>query len=326
MEIKTVLVTVNYTGAHWQRLGQALAPARIIHLDSNDSGGLTSAVAEADVAILRGDIDDRFLAGQNLRWIHCDHAGIEKSARREILEKGVILSSSAGRSAPALAEHAFLFMLNLSYSFPRFLAAQRQHQWGVEGQDALRGLVGKTVGILGMGNTGRELALRCKAFGMRVLAYRRKAEELESIDRLYASERGEGLDELLQESDYVVLALSLSDQTHHLLGERELGLMKDTAYLVNMARGNIVDEAALLQALESGAIAGAGLDTFATEPLPTQSPLWDAPNVLITPHVTPQVPDRTGASLDIICENIRRYRAGEPLLNALSMRDVYTKG
>lgn len=326
MDIKTALVTVNYTGAHWQRLEQALAPARIIRLDKNDSDQLNAAIAEADVAILHGDIDDRYLAGQNLCWIHCDHAGIEKSARQEILQKGVVLSSSAGRSAPALAEHAFLFMLNLSYSFPRFLDAQRQHQWGIEGQDSLRGLVGKTVGILGMGHTGRELAARCKAFGMRVLAYRRRAEESEHIDQLYASERGEGIDDLLQESDYVVLALSLSDQTHHLLGARELGLMKKSAFLVNMARGHIVDEKALLQALQGGAIAGAGLDTFAVEPLPASSPLWDAPNVLITPHVTPQVPDRTSASLDIICENIGRYRAGEPLLNALIMRDVYSKG
>ncbi|MGY8826628.1 MAG: D-2-hydroxyacid dehydrogenase [Candidatus Latescibacterota bacterium] len=304
---------------------QALAPARIIHLDGSDETELEQAIAEADIAILRGDLDDRFLNRKSLRWIHCDHAGIEKSARRSLIEAGMIISGSAGRSAPALAEHAFLFMLAFSYRFPRFLDAQRQHQWGVEGQDQLRGLVGKTVGILGMGHTGSELAYRCKAFGMRVLAYRRRAELLESVDQLYAVERGQGLGELLAESDYVVLALSLSDQTHHLLGTKEFGQMKESAFLVNMARGSIIDEGALLAALEKGHIAGAGLDTFSTEPLPSDSPLWDLPNVLITPHVTPQIPDRTGASLDIICENIRRYRAGESLLNTLNLSDVYTR-
>ena len=121
-----------------------------------------------------------------------------------------------------------------------------------------------------------------------------------------------------------MLAVPLSDATHHLIGERELQLMKPSAYLINMARGAVVDEAALLGALQAGRIAGAGLDTFEREPLPPESPLWDAPNTLITPHTTPQVSDRTGRSLAIIEENARRYRSGEPLLNLLRPEDVYT--
>jgi phosphoglycerate dehydrogenase-like enzyme len=243
-----------------------------------------------------------------------------------VFEKGLLVSSSAGRSSPVLAEHAILFMLALAYNFTGFYEAQKAHRWGIPGQDQLRGLFGRTIGIVGLGNTGTELAVRAKALGMRVLGYRRRATEPPAgVDRLYATERGEPLDELLTESDFVVLAVPLSDATHHLIGERELRLMKPAARLVNMARGAVIDEAALLRALREGWIAGAGLDTFAQEPLPPDSPLWDAPNVLITPHTTPQVPDRTGRSLDIIEENARRYRAGQPLLNQLMPEDVYTK-
>ena len=126
-------------------------------------------------------------------------------------------------------------------------------------------------------------------------------------------------------SDFVVLATPLSDATHHLIGARELALMKSTAVLVNMARGGVVDETALIETMRAGGIAGAGLDVFAQEPLPADSPLWDLPNVAITPHTTPQVPDRTGRSLEMIVENVQRFRAGEPLLNLLTPADIYTQ-
>jgi phosphoglycerate dehydrogenase-like enzyme len=159
---------------------------------------------------------------------------------------------------------------------------------------------------------------------MQVLGYRRRATRSPlGVDELYSADAGEGLDALLRRSDFVVLALGLSDATHQLVGERELNLIGPSGYLINMARGPIVDEAALARALYDRRIAGAGLDTFAVEPLPQDSPLWDAPNTLITPHVTPAVPDRTARSLDIISENVRRFQAGEPLLNALAPEDVY---
>jgi phosphoglycerate dehydrogenase-like enzyme len=326
-EITTVLTTVAYSGNHMERLRTAFAPAEFIHLSRSDDLGIASALERADVAVLAGDLDERFLRAPRLRWIHCDHAGLNKSARPEVFDRGMLVTSSAGRSSPVLAEHAMLFMLALSFNFPAFLDAQREHRWGIPGQDALRGLFGKTVGIAGLGNTGLELAVRAKAFGMRVLGYRRRATETPpGVDRLYSADRGDALDELLQESDFVVLAVPLSDATHHLIGERELRLMKPAAYLVNMARGAVIDEAALVRALYEGWIAGAGLDTFTQEPLPPESPLWEAPHTLITPHTTPQVPDRTGRSLDIICENVRRYRAGEPLINALTPEDVYSRG
>ena len=323
-EIGVVLLTVRWADEYVERLRQALGDVEIVR--TQDRAEIERTLRRADVAVLSGDLDDRFADAPNLRWVHCDHAGLNKSARPWVFERGLLVTSSSGRSAPALAEHAILFMLLFSYRFPAFLEAQRQHRWGIPGQDQLRGLIGRTVGVVGLGNTGQELAARAQALKMRVLGYRRRAEAVPGVDRLYAAERGDSLDDLLRESDFVVLATPLSDATHHLIGARELGLMKRSAVLVNMARGGVVDEAALLAALREGQIAGAGLDTFAVEPLPPDSPLWDAPNVLITPHTTPQVPDRTGRSLEMIAENIRRYRAGERMLNLLTPDDVYTHG
>jgi phosphoglycerate dehydrogenase-like enzyme len=326
-EIKNVLVTLEHAEAHMTRLKEALAPANIIHLSQKDASGIEEALKVADVALLHGDLDDRFLNAPNLRWIHCDHAGLNKSARPEVFEKGIIVTSSAGRSGPVLAEHVMYFSLALTYKFTSFYAAQQAHQWGIPDQNDLRGLYGKTMGILGLGNTGKELALRAKAFNMRVLGYRRSETDIpDNVDKLFCSDRGDTLDELLRESDIVALVLPLSNETHHLIGKRELKLMKPSAFLVNLARGAVIDENALLSALREGTIAGAGLDTFETEPLPADSPLWDAPHTLITPHCTPAVPDRNGRSLEFIRHNIQAYRTGGAMVNQLSQKDVYTKG
>lgn len=320
----TMVTTLRYQGDHWRRLTEALAGVEILRFENPEAPGFFEALARADFAIIEKDADQRFYDQPRLRWIHVDHAGLDKAARPEAFRPGLALTGSAGRSAPVLAEHALFFALSLTYNAPAFYEAQRAHQWGVPGQDDLRGLFGRTIGIVGMGNTGRELSVRAKAFGMDVLAFRRRSGETPpGVDRVFCADAGDSLDELLVASDFVVLALSLSTATHHLIGARELDLIGPKGFLINMARGPIVDEAALIVALQEGRIAGAGLDTFAIEPLPADSPLWDAPRTVITPHVTPAVPDRTGRSLDIICENIRRFKAGEPLLNKLTREDIY---
>ncbi|MDE2404577.1 MAG: D-2-hydroxyacid dehydrogenase [Sphingomonadales bacterium] len=324
MQGLTVVTTLRYQGAHWEQLAAALAGAEIVRFDSPDAPGFETALARANVAILEKDPPARFFTHPKLRWVHVDHAGLDKSARPEAFRPGLVVTGSAGRSAPVLAEHALFFALALSYDFAAFHASQREHRWGVPGQEQLRGLFGRTIGIIGLGNTGRELAARASAFGMRVLGYRRRAgESVPHVDRLYSADAGDSIDELLRDSDFVVLALTLSDATHHLIGPRELDLIGPAGFLINMARGPIVDEGALVDALYARRIAGAGLDTFAVEPLPADSRLWDAPRTLITPHVTPAVPDRTARSLDIICDNIRRFKAGEPLRNRLTEQDIY---
>lgn len=322
----TVVSTLAYEGEHWRRLEQALAGAEVLRFAMPDEPGFAEALERSDVAILAKDPDERFYRVPRLRWIHIDHAGLDKAAKPEAFREGLVITGSAGRSAPVLAEHALFFALNLAYRAPAFFEAQQAHRWGIPGQADLRGLFGRTIGIVGFGNTGRELAARSKAFGMRVLAYRRRSEETPGdVDRMFSFGAGDRLDTLLAESDFVVLALGLTEATYHLIGERELDLIGPKGYLINMARGPIVDESALVRAVQQGRIAGAGLDTFEIEPLPQDSLLWDLPNVIITPHVTPAVPDRTARSLEIILENIRRFVAGEPMLNQLTPEDVYTR-
>ena len=178
-----------------------------------------------------------------------------------------------------------------------------------------------------MGYTGKAVAVRAKAFDMTVLGYGRTPEALpEGVDKIWYADKGDTIDSLLKESDIVVLTIRLSDETYHLIDERELNLMKPTAYLVNMSRGAVVNETALHKALVDKTIAMAASDVFETEPLPKESPLWDLPNFVITPHCTPEVSDLALNGLTIICENIKRYCEGTPLVNLVTAKDVYTKG
>ena len=268
------------------------------------------------------------LSAPKLKWVHCDHSGLTRSARPEVFERGLIVTGSAGRSGPALAEHVLMFSLMLCSHYPHFYEAQKRHEWRRTPEMAgLRALYGRTIGILGMGHTGVELATRAKAFDMRVLGYRRRDLPAPAgVDRMYCADKGETIDPILDEADVLALVLNLSDATHHLIDAPALKRMKRSAIIVNLSRGAVIDQDALIAALNAGELAGAGLDVTDPEPLPAGHPLWDTPNVLITPHFTAAVPDKLDRSLDVITENFRRYRAGEPMLNRMTEEDLWTKG
>lgn len=322
--IDSVLVTVPYGERHRERLRNLFSPADIIECDRRDDQGIRRALRDADVAVIAGDVDGRFLEAPKLKWVHCEQAGIERSARPEVFELGLLVTGAAGRSAPALAEHVLYFMLGLAYRSADFHEAARAQRWGIEGQQRLRALRGATVGLIGMGHTATALLPVLDALGMETLVYRRMAEKPPYVARLYAQGRGDTPAELLRASDFVVLACSLNNSTRNLVDATSLASMKRSAFLINVARGGLVDETALVEALRTGRIAGAGLDTFSVEPLPVGHPLWSAPNVLITPHVTPPLRDRTDRSLDILADNVERFRAGHPLLNLLTPADLFT--
>ena len=325
--IKKVLATVPYTGEHWDILEKALEPAEIIRVKHSDTLALLDAIKDVDVAIVAGNVTKEMLAAaKNIKWIHGDFAGLNDSAHPEIYERGIILSSSAGRSAEVLAEHAFYFMLSFIYDAKQLEENQRSHVWDAKAIAERRGLITKTLGIIGYGNTGKHLVKLARAFGMRILVYSRTARPLpEGVTKFYSKERGDTIDELLKESDIITLSMSLSDNTQHMIDERAFNLMKPTAFLINMARGAVIEENALYKSLVNKTIAGCGSDVFEKEPLPPDSPLWDLPNLYITPHNTPAVEDKVEASMRYILENIRHYKAGEPLVNVLDKRDLYTK-
>lgn len=327
-EIKKALVTAYLKPENQEKLRAALAPAEVTFCTPYVPGAqekIAQAAKDADVCILNGDLNDAILAGEHLKWIHCCHAGLDRSARPEVFQRGIILTSSSGRSAPALAEHALMFLLGLTYDLPMLMRAQAQHKWAVSREYAAKtGLYGKTIGVIGLGKTGQEVARLAKQFSMTVLGWRRSSKPVEHVDEIYASEEGGKLELLLARCDYAVLCIELNDQTFHLIGAPQLAAMKQSAFLINLGRGKLVDEPALVSALKAGEIAGAGLDTFEVEPLPPESELWDMPNVIITPHCTPALPDREERMLSYVFQNIQAYRSGGAFVNRLSEKNIYT--
>ena len=327
-EIKNVLVTAYIKPENQKKLEQALAPANVTFCVPYGPGAKeknAQAAKGKDVCILNGDLDDSILASEELKWVHCCRAGVEKSTKPEVFERGIILTSSSGRSAPALAEHALMFMLSLTYDLPMLTRAQKEHKWAVSREYSEKtGMYRKTVGVIGLGKTGSEVARLVKSFDMKVLAWDRRRKEAQNVDQVYGAENGDNLNGLLAQCDYVVLSLELNDQTFHIIDAAQLAAMKKTAFLVNMGRGGLVNEPAMIEALKNGGIAGAGLDTFETEPLPSESPLWNLPNVIITPHITPQLPDKEERMLDYVYQNIKAYRENGTFVNRVTLRNMLT--
>ena len=317
-KLNKVVTTVWYNKEDMHTLRYIFPDAKFVYVDFYDKEKLAEEVKDADSAIIMGDVDDCLLGENTLKWIHCDHAGLNGSARPEVFAKGCFVTGAAGRSAPVLAEHCIYFMMQYCYHTKELLAAQEACHWGVEGSNAWRGLYGRTAGIIGMGNNGKMLADRLHAFGMKIIAYDKyPINGHDYVTRKLVASEGDGVDSLLEESDFVILTLALTDETHHLMNAEAFKKMKKDAFLVNMARGGVVCTEDLIWALENGEIGGAGLDVCEEEPLGADSPLWKQKNVYITPHCTPQVPHRTGRSLEIIRENARRFEAGEPMMNRL---------
>ncbi len=325
-EIRRALVALRWPPDLRDALAAELAPAAVDVVDRADARAFATALERADVAIIAGNADPRFLRAPNLRWLHCDHAGVDGYVPKELLERAIV-TTSAGRSAPALAEHAMYLMLALCQQAPRLARAQRWRVWGIPGLEARRGLHGRRVCIIGTGHIGTELARRCRAFDMTVVGYRRRDTEADpAFHECFSSARGDRLVDASAGANVLVVAAGLNDHSRHLVGAEELSVLAPDALLVNVGRGGVVDEAALVDALRRGRLGGAGLDVVETEPLPVSSPLWNLPNVVITPHATPRMADRDARSFDIVRENIARYRAGEPLRNALTLDDSLEPG
>jgi phosphoglycerate dehydrogenase-like enzyme len=245
----------------------------------------------------------------NLRWIHSTGAGIDSFVSPELAERGVIVTNSSGIYTPAMVEYVLGGMVAIARDFRRLFAQQDERRWDHEPVSG-KELYGRRVGIVGYGETGRYLARVCKALGMEVWATRRRPMVVtgEPLDRLLPSAE---LHELLGACDYVVVAASLNSTTRHLLGEAEFRAFRPGAVLVNVARGGLVDQEALLAALDDGRVAGAFLDVVEPEPLPSDSPLWAHPRVVVTSHISGGSPEGWERAVDLFCRNLPLYLAGE---------------
>ncbi|HUS81886.1 MAG TPA: D-2-hydroxyacid dehydrogenase [Dehalococcoidia bacterium] len=247
----------------------------------------------------------------NLRWFQSTSAGVDELIDAGFSERGVAVTTSSGVHATPIAEYALHLMLMFAKQAARSLKAQQERRWDrftpAELKDA-------TVGVVGLGQIGSEVARLAKGFGCRVLAMDRARTDAGPADELLPPS---DLQRLLAESDYVVLSVPLSNETRRMIGEAELRAMRPSAVLINVCRGAVVDEEALVRALKEGRIAGAGLDVFEREPLPPESELWGMENVIISPHVSGANIHYFERAAPIFCENLRRYLDGHPLLNLI---------
>jgi phosphoglycerate dehydrogenase-like enzyme len=260
-----------------------------------------------------------------LRWAHTGSAGVSAGLVQAVREAGVVLTNAAGIYAEPMADTVLAMMLHFSRGLDVAVRAQARRRWDKGPYDAadapVRELAECTVGILGLGGIGRAVARRAAALGMRVLATRRRGSEgPEGVEVLSGPD---ALDRMLPRCDFLVVAVPQTAETRAMIGARELALLPAGAVLVNVARGGVVDEEALTDALRAGRLRGAGLDVFAREPLPEGSPLWSLPNVLVTPHVSGASHRFWRRQTDLITQNIRRYAAGEPLLNTVDLQAGY---
>lgn len=276
---------------------------------------------------LPAELFDRILArAPDLRWVHSATAGVERVLTPASRARDLTITNARGVFSRPIAEYVMMMILAVSRRLPSLLELQAERTWQPLESRELRDV---TVGIVGLGSLGRAVGALATAFGCRVLATRRRPEAgahavdgagdepylgTVMLDRVLPPEQ---LPELLAESDFVVLAAPLTEDTNGLIGEDAIAALKPGAWVINVARGELIDDFALGRALREGRVGGAVLDTFREEPLPPQSPLYDLPNVILTPHTSWSSTRVLDRSVDLFCENLRRYAAGRPLVNVI---------
>jgi phosphoglycerate dehydrogenase-like enzyme len=275
---------------------------------------------------------------RNLRWIQIPSVGMNENVGGFVWREApqIQVTTASGLPSVTMAQYIAAAILSHAHGFGRLGHYRDVRNWSVRGEFQSIGLVGRTLGLLGYGGTGRRAAHIAHALGMRVVAVRRSGEAepparfrvpaIEALDRGIEPAEIWGLDKLdrlLRESDYLACTLPLTAETQGLIGTRELVLLRPSAVVINVSRGPIFDEPALIDALRSGRLAGAALDVFETEPLPDDSPLWDLPNVLLSPHASGTHDRVSEYTADLFLANLERYVTGQPLLNLADRTSGY---
>ncbi len=329
------ILSARYRSRDLERIRAAAPGARLVTVSVD---GLADGPLDDVEVMLRGwlnsDAFDRLLVrAPNLAWVHSATSGVEGALTPAALERGVVVTNARGVFSRPIAEYVLMMILSVSRRLPQLLELQQERTWQpLEGAE-LRDV---TVGIVGLGSIGRAVGALATAFGCRVVAVRRRpgavggeppseasGSEEERAERSFGEAMldrvggPETLPELLGESDFIVLAAPLTPETEGMIDDATLAQVKPGAWLINVARGRLIDERALLRALREGPLGGAVLDTFRDEPLPPTSPFYDLDNVIVTPHTawsSGRVLDR---SVELFCDNLRRFAAGKPLLNVV---------
>jgi phosphoglycerate dehydrogenase-like enzyme len=340
MTAKPVDVLIHYpvSDAQLEALS-AISPR--VRLSFHPEGVLSEIPADvirkAEILLTGKEIPDPEIA-PILRWVQFSYAGIEFAVGHPLLERNEFRATSiSGAASPKVAEYALMALLSLGHKLPMMVQYQGKKIWPPDRWNRFQSveLRGSTVGLLGYGSIARELARLLQPFSVEILATKKDLTDLSEggyisegtgdphgnyFTRLYPPQ---AVRSVLKASDFVVICLPLTDDTRNLMGSREFEAMKPSAYLVALGRGGQVDEDALLHALREKHIAGAVLDVFNTEPLPQESPLWGAPNMVITPHIAGDTSRYTDLIVELFTENLRRYLADEDLLNVYDPEKGY---
>lgn len=312
----TVLVFAKLDDRHIAQIQQVDPRVHVTAVGDHQKG--VEMASQAEVMVGWNVPREAVQRAPKLRWIHSTAAGVDQLLYPEILEREIVVTTSSGIHQP-LVEHVFAMLLALTRRLHVAIRNQTQRRW--ERSQAVGGEIrGKTIGVLGLGHIGAEIAEKARVFGMHVIGTKYTPASVAGVDRVYPPE---GLIEVLRDADVIVVALPLTPKTRGLIGEPELRTMKPTAFLINIGRGPIVQEQALVRALRERWIGGAGLDVFEREPLPADSPLWGMEHVIVTPHVSGTSPGYMDAAVPLLCDNLRRYLDGTPMLNLVDKTRGY---
>jgi phosphoglycerate dehydrogenase-like enzyme len=329
----TPILSGRYRAVDLERIGVAAPGSQVVTVSLE---GLADTDLSKVEAMLRGPMPastfDRLLARcPNLRWVHSATAGVERVLTAQARERGLVITNARGVFSEPIAEYVVMMILAIARRLPQLLELQRERTWQPLDASEIREL---TVGIVGLGSIGLEVARLARDLGASVVATRRSGgsgtavrdgvsdtatDVPVGIEILGAA----GLPELLARSDFVVLALPLTSETEDLFDATRLGQMKAGAWLINVARGRLIDERALVRALREGTLGGAVLDTFRDEPLGPDSPLWNVPNLIVTPHTSWSSGRVLDRSVELFCDNLRRFAAGQTLLNVVDWNRGY---
>jgi phosphoglycerate dehydrogenase-like enzyme/glyoxylase-like metal-dependent hydrolase (beta-lactamase superfamily II) len=304
------IVVPNLMPARLAELKRVAPEIEFIPVPTAEDAAKAAGDADAVLGFCTADIAK---AGRNLRWIQVGHAGVEKDLSPEVVNSKVVLTNLQRLHGPNVAEQALALLLCLTRGIREALPAEVQDgRWIKKFQAAPQELHGKTMLVVGLGGIGTQISRRAHAFGMRVMAIDPKDQE--RPDFVFSLDRPAKMMDRLPQADVVVIACPLTAETRGMFGAAQFKVMKPSAYLINIARGGIVQTPALLAALKNKQLAGAGLDVIDPEPLPAEHPLWKVPNVIISPHIGGQSPDVRERQWRLWRENLRRFVAGEPLL------------
>jgi len=319
-----ILISIHSTFAMWnipqasvERLRGDFPQHTFLHAPGDPEA--LGVIPEAEAAFMGTMQREQFLAAGRLRWVHSPAAGVGGMLFPEMVASPVIITNSRGMSADTIAEHVLAVTLAIFRRLPHACRSQHDREWA---QDAIsaaghRSIAGARVLVIGLGAIGAAVAARLSALGATVRGIRRRAASAADVDGVASIHAPDEIGALLPRADVVVLSAPHTRETRGLIGRAELAAMSPDAILVNVSRGQLVDEAALIDALRDRRIGGAALDVFNDEPLPADSPFWTLPNVLITPHTAGWRPDHWDAAVALFAGNLRRFEAGRPLLNVV---------